>query len=627
MNENNLDQIARALIEPDSDLVRHHLEYLKEMVRIDSRSFGVNEFIGDRKTPSDMREILSLAKEYLKGIGFSWVKVNESHSGTPWKNPILMAEITAGEDKPTVLCYAHLDKQPYMDSGDFAKWGGVPPTELRWNEDRSRAYGRGAADDLAGVTAIGLAVDALLRAAGCDSGKPSPDQLVKLPCNFKIIYETEEESGSHTLIEQIEQNHDFFASSDCVIITDVINPAQGVPGLTTSLRGIIQCEVELALVRDGGMDAQTALYKLVATLIDEHHALAVKAIAAADLPLTEEEHQGYCQVPTTVEFLRQTAGLLPSTRLTVPEDRANIIKAQLRKSFANVRPGHRVSGSVIFGAAGARLTFKTFQGTSKEQFRKYLEETFRVQNRFNLKLILRDVENVSECAFDLILQSADQDPHSGVHGGPFPIAELQIAQMINRLIDADGLWNDANAGDFLTIPRNGSSVTVQSLFVDHRGFARPFSDSAARAIVEIRLAPGNEAPTAISFLCDHLHENTPAGFELKITEDKGASPWITQITHPVFPIILEALETGYRQKPCLYGCGGSIPFVPKLTQVLGGIPPLCLGAYDPDSKIHEPGESLSVPDWLGCGRSIVRFATRAANALSPHPSPKKQIPV
>ena len=34
------------------------------MVRIDSRSFSVNEFEGDRKTPSDMKDILENISPY-----------------------------------------------------------------------------------------------------------------------------------------------------------------------------------------------------------------------------------------------------------------------------------------------------------------------------------------------------------------------------------------------------------------------------------------------------------------------------------------------------------------------------------------------------------------------------------
>jgi len=94
----------------------------------------------------------------------------------------------------------------------------------------------------------------------------------------------------------------------------------------------------------------------------------------------------------------------------------------------------------------------------------------------------------------------------------------------------------------------------------------------------------------------HLLKNVPAGFSLELKEDKGGPPWMTGIDHPAFTLMLESLKTGYGHEPCLYGCGGSIPFVAKLMDALGNIPPLCLGAYDPDCRMHEPGESLSMVD-------------------------------
>ena len=55
MNLTELVEYAKNEIKPDSNLVLKHLKVLEEMVRIDSRSFSVNEFEGDRKTPSDMK--------------------------------------------------------------------------------------------------------------------------------------------------------------------------------------------------------------------------------------------------------------------------------------------------------------------------------------------------------------------------------------------------------------------------------------------------------------------------------------------------------------------------------------------------------------------------------------------
>ncbi|MZH40276.1 MAG: M20/M25/M40 family metallo-hydrolase [Nitrospinae bacterium] len=601
MNTESLYSFCLEALRQDSELVQMHMKVLEEMVRIDSRSFGVNEFAGDRTTPSDMHEILECARDYLLGIGMSKVKINDSPSSSSF--PILMAEKFVSESKPTVLFYAHLDKQPYMDDERFEKWGGIPPTQLRWNEDRSRAYGRGAADDLSGVVSIGMAIDALFKYLS--EKQPADNWEESLPCNIKIIYETEEESGSHSLIDQICENKDFFKGVHCVVITDVVNPAQGKPGLTTSLRGVIQMDVTLK--SDGvqpDIDEQTALYKLIATLIRTDHSLRIEKIANMDQPVTDFEREGYSKVPTSVLALRESAGLLPGTRLTVSEDIPSMLIAQLRTSFANARPGHRVSGSVIFGAAGARLIFPDI--SDPEEFQKRLKIILAEHNRFNLE-IKTDLISENPLTIDILLRSAEKDPHSGVNGGPVPIPELQLACMIDELISNEGHWHP-RLEELRT--KKVKMMQVESLKVDHDFLVHRYDEKSARSLVEIRLAPGNNELQANEALRSYLEENVLPGFTLDILADKGASPWMTEIKHPVFPLILDSLEKGFGEKACLYGCGGTIPFVAKLMHALGNVHPLCLGAYDPEARMHEPGESLSMPDLLGCTRSIILFLSR-----------------
>ena len=598
MKSESLESLCSEVICPDSELVQKHLKTLEQMVRIDSRSFGVNEFEGDRTTPSDMREILECARDYLLEIGLSEVKINNSLF------PILMAETFVSEEKPTVLFYAHLDKQPYMDDGRFKKWGGTPPTQLRWNEDRSRAYGRGAADDLSGVVSIGMAIDAIFKHVGIKTGENPKEKISQLPCNIKIIYETEEESGSHSLIDQIHENEEFFKGIHCVVITDVVNPAQGKPGLTTSLRGIIQMDVTVGMgSKEMAVDEQTALYKLLATLIREDHSLGIPKISNADRLVTDAEREGYVRVPTSVSALKEAAGLLPNTRLTVSEDVPSMLIAQLRTSFANARPGHRVTGSVILGAAGARLTFPGIRDS--KEFKRRLEKILTEKNRYNLEL---KIEIVSPSSIDIILRSSEKDPHSGVNGGPVPVAELQLACMIDELISSDGQWHPQL--EEMRTAEETNRVQVQALRVDHDLTSQLFEEKSARSWVEIRLAPGNNEFQAEEALRSHLEKNIPPGFELDIKADKGASPWMTEIAHPVFPLILNSLEKGFGEKACLYGCGGTIPFVAKLMQALGNVHPLCLGAYDPACRMHEPGESLSMPDLMGCTRAIIYFLLR-----------------
>jgi acetylornithine deacetylase/succinyl-diaminopimelate desuccinylase-like protein len=109
MNLNEWDERARSTLQIGSERVQWHMGFMKEMVRIDSRSFNVNEFAGDRTTPTDMKEILQLAQEYLQDIGFPTIHINTPPPGPERSTPILMAEIVAGNSKPTLLMYAHLD--------------------------------------------------------------------------------------------------------------------------------------------------------------------------------------------------------------------------------------------------------------------------------------------------------------------------------------------------------------------------------------------------------------------------------------------------------------------------------------------------------------------------------------
>jgi hypothetical protein len=56
----------------------------------------------------------------------------------------------------------------------------------------------------------------------------------------------------------------------------------------------------------------------------------------------------------------------------------------------------------------------------------------------------------------------------------------------------------------------------------------------------------------------------PKDYKIKMKFDRGASPWITSITHPIFPIALEALEIGFDRKACVFmDVGALYPLLPN----------------------------------------------------------------
>ncbi len=181
-------------------------------------------------------------------------------------------------DAPTVLLYAHHDVQPENDHADWDS----PPFEP--TERGGRLYGRGAADDKAGIVAhLGAA-----RVFGDD-----------LPVHLTVFVEGEEEVGSDSLVPFLAA-HKARLEADVIVIADSGNWDIGVPALTTSLRGLVRVNVEVRTLTHavhsgmwGGLvpDALITLSRLIASLHDDQGNVAVAGLhsgPAADVDYPED---------------------------------------------------------------------------------------------------------------------------------------------------------------------------------------------------------------------------------------------------------------------------------------------------------------------------------------------------
>src|SRR6185369_14752189 len=137
--------------------------------------------------------------------------------------PAVIGRRPAPPGAPTVLLYAHHDVQP---TGDLAEWRSDP---FEPEERDGRLYGRGAADDKAGV----MAHVAALRVLG-DA----------LPVGVVVFVEGEEEYGSGSLEELLRQYRDEL-TADLIVIADSGNWDVGAPAFTIGLRGIVNAYVEV----------------------------------------------------------------------------------------------------------------------------------------------------------------------------------------------------------------------------------------------------------------------------------------------------------------------------------------------------------------------------------------------
>jgi acetylornithine deacetylase/succinyl-diaminopimelate desuccinylase-like protein len=241
---------------------------LERLIRIPSVAFPGFD-------PEPVGRSAQATAEILETAGLRGVRLLEME-GVP---PAVFGEAQGPDGTPTVLLYAHHDVQP---PGDEADWE-TPPFEPV--ERDGRLFGRGSCDDKAGIA---LHQTALL----AHDGRP--------PVGVKVFIEGEEEVGSPNLDRFLERfGGDLRA--DVIVLADATNWRVGVPGLTTRLRGLVDCEVEVRTLDHavhsgmyGGVfpDALTVLCRLLATLHDDNGNVAIPGLvtgAADPLDLTEED--------------------------------------------------------------------------------------------------------------------------------------------------------------------------------------------------------------------------------------------------------------------------------------------------------------------------------------------------
>jgi len=239
--------------------------------------------------PAFVAQSADAVAELLRGTGvFDRVEVTRAQkAGFPegeLGHPAVLATRAARNGKPTVLLYAHHDVQP---PGDEASWQTKPfePTVVG-----DRLYGRGAADDKAGVVSHVAAIRALAETTAA-AGE-------ELELGLAVFIEGEEEHGSHSFVNFLEDNRDALAA-DVIIVADSDNWDTETPNLTVALRGA--CAFNLTVSTLGhashsGMwggaapDAMLATIKLLSTLWDENGSVAVPGLTSheAETPAFEE---------------------------------------------------------------------------------------------------------------------------------------------------------------------------------------------------------------------------------------------------------------------------------------------------------------------------------------------------
>lgn len=422
----DLEQL-RARVQAVLPGVRQNLD---DLVRIESVS-------ADPARAGEVQRSAEAVAALFVAEGFD-TRITSADGGAP----AVIASRPGPAGSPTVLLYAHHDVQPENDPADWD----TPPFEP--TERGERLYGRGAADDKAGIVAHLAAVRALAE---------------DLAVGVTVFVEGEEEVGSDSLEALLRQEADALAA-DVIVIADSGNWDIGVPALTTSLRGLVRVDIEVRTLTHavhsgmwGGLvpDSLMTLARVIASLHDDQGNLVIEGLysgPAADVEYPEER-------------LRAESGALPSIEWIGSGPVVERLWTKPALSITGLdAPQVFGASNTLVPAARARISLRTAPGDNTTNAIECLRRHLEAHVPWGAELGFTVVDTGEAIAIDAtgpaydIARDAFTQAWDGVApvdmgvGGSIPFIELflrtfpQASVLVTGVEDPDTRAHGANEG-------------------------------------------------------------------------------------------------------------------------------------------------------------------------------------
>lgn len=244
--------------------------------------------------------------------------------------------------------------------------------------------------------------------------------------------------------------------------------------------------------------------------------------------------------------------------------------------------------------------------------------------------------------FELTLETAETDQHSGVTGGAArnPIGELM--KLVSEMYDATtgkvkmkGFYDDVEppSKNELDDFRN-SGFTVKKFKKDHgfksirtedpmdvmkriwalptfevHGLVGGYTGPGIKTIipprasvkVSCRLVPNQDAKKIMPLVRDFVKQRNP---DVKIVTEASMLPYKAPTTGPLADAVRSSMKFAFGREPVFVREGGSIGAVVSMEKVLN-VPVLFLGLSLPEHGYHAPNENY---DWQQASGGMVAFA-------------------
>ena len=279
---------------------------------------------------------------------------------TPGGAPLVVGELRARDDAPTVLIYGHYDVQ---DPGDPAEWT-TPPFEPDIRD--GRLYARGACDDKGNFLPL-LHVACAMADAG------------ELPVNVRVLIEGGEETGATDVNDWVEADE---RGADCAVVFDAGMLDPETPALTVATRGMVFAHLTVrtgerpahsGMYGGAALNALHALHRTLAAVLPGTDGRLRDELRRGAVPPTDEERAAWAALPDGATVIAE-AGAVPA------DDRAAAEYYERTTADASLDV-HRIAGgetrTIVPPEAHCDLSVRLAPGQDPATIEAALEELLR----------------------------------------------------------------------------------------------------------------------------------------------------------------------------------------------------------------------------------------------------------
>jgi acetylornithine deacetylase/succinyl-diaminopimelate desuccinylase-like protein len=248
--------------------------------------------------------------------------------------------------------------------------------------------------------------------------------------------------------------------------------------------------------------------------------------------------------------------------------------------------------------------------------------------------------------YELRVETAEHDLHSGIFGGAVPNAGQVLCELIAGMHDAQGrvllpgFYDDVvplsqeERGELARIPYSDKEFLAQSTgygVVGEEGYtvterlgARPtlevngllcgFTEEGSKTVLparamaklSMRLVPNQRPENVQGQLEAYLRAKAPSWLRWEVVDLAGGPAGLVRRDTPEMQAAVRALEAAFGTRPVFAREGGSVPVVGLFQEILGR-ESIMMGISLPDDNLHAPNEKFHLPNFEHGVETYIRF--------------------